>query len=191
MKLALPNLVLAAVVFVFMAPASAAADYTVDTGHTTVVFKVAHIGTPFYGMFRKASGTISFDATKPESSKITLNIDSTSIFTADKKRDAHLRGPDFLDAKQFPNITFQSSSVAAKGDTLMVTGTLTILGKSRTVTAKVDRTFSGTHPMAKKPAIGFHAAFSFKRSDFGINYMVGKGLGDTIDVMMGLEAIGG
>ena len=101
-----------------VAPAAMAADYAVDASHASVVFKVDHLGTPFYGFFRTVAGKVTWDKANPTASKISLSIESKSIYTNNKKRDDHLKGPDFFDVGQYPTISFESTSVKVTGATL-------------------------------------------------------------------------
>ena len=54
-------------------------------------------------------GTIFADEANPQNSEMEAEIDATSIDTRNEQRDAHLRSADFLDAENFPRITFKSS----------------------------------------------------------------------------------
>src|SRR5438132_22996 len=50
-------------------------------------------------------------ARSPKAATVNVQIDASSLVTGDEKRDGHLRSPDFLDAEQFPYITFKSTGV--------------------------------------------------------------------------------
>lgn len=109
-----------------------------------------------------------------------------SIDTNQKKRDAHLKSPDFFDAKQFPLITFESKSVKGVDGGLEVTGDLAMHGvtKSITIPLKGGKTvnFGGRR-------IGYTADFTVKRADFEIgNPKFGNMLGADVYVSIGLEA---
>lgn len=169
------------------APASAA-DYKIDNGHSMAVFKIKHLGVGhFWGILHHVTGTVSFDAAAPEKAKINIAIKSDSVFTADKKRDGHLKAPDFFNAKEFPVMSFKSTSVKGSGKALTVTGSLTIRGVSKTVTAKVAFIGQGKDPWGNMRA-GWEAHLTIKRSEFGISYMPG-GLGETVDLVLAVEGI--
>ena len=120
------------------ATARAADSYTVDPVHSTVIFKVKHFGVGFqYGSFRKVSGALVVDEAKPARSSVTLDVDAASVFTANKKRDKHLRGPDFLNVKQFPKISFISTKIRRSGKELTVKGKLTLHGVTKPVTVRM------------------------------------------------------
>lgn len=168
--------------------ASAADSYKVDGSHAFAVFKVMHLGVaPAYGMFRKIDGEFTIDDADPSKSTVQITIDASSVFTADKKRDEHLQGPDFFDAKQFPKMTFKSKSVARSGDTFKVTGDLTIKGKTKEVTLDMVKTGAGADPWGNT-RIGFETTLRINRMDFGVDYMP-DGLGKEVTLMLSLEGI--
>src|SRR5688572_24668308 len=123
------TLKLASAAFVLvMCGASVAApeNYKVDTAHSSVVYKIKHMNTAnHYGLFTDLQGTLSIDEAAPEGSSMNLEIKADSINSGNQKRDEHVKGPDFLNVKQFPTITFKSTSVKKVGDKqLEVTGDL-------------------------------------------------------------------
>jgi polyisoprenoid-binding protein YceI len=190
MKLAtrLSGFALAALVALTGVSAQAADKYKVDDTHAFVVFKVDHLGVaPSYGMFRQVAGNIEFDAAAPEKSSVAVTIDSSSVFTANKKRDEHLTGPDFFDAKQFPKIEFKSTAVAKSGDAYKVTGDLTIKGRTKSVTIEMKKTGEGKDPWGNT-RIGFEGSISINRIDFGVDFMP-DGIGKNVTLMLSLEGI--
>ena len=166
----------------------AANEWQVDGGHSSVVFKVKHAGASwFYGVFTAVSGKIVFDEQKPEASSVSIEIDAESVQTRDEKRDQHLRGPDFFDCKQYPKITFASTSWKKSGSGFEVAGELELHGVKKPVAATVAPT--GTGEFYGKRA-GFEATFVVKRSDFGMDYGVAKNvLGDEVHMTVAIEAV--
>jgi polyisoprenoid-binding protein YceI len=165
-----------------------AGTYEVDGSHSTVLFRVMHLGVaPVYGRFNQVSGTLNL-ADDPAASRIALSIATDSIFTAEKKRDTHLKSPDFFDAKQYPTVRFESTDIKPAGERrYQVGGKLDLHGTSRPVTAEVEFTGAGADPWGGQRT-GFEGRLRFKRSDFGMNFML-DGLSDEIDVIIALEAI--
>src|SRR3954468_1654770 len=92
-------------------PAAIAADYyKMDAEHTSVIFSTAHAGLSYtYGMFRTTSGDYQIDKTNPANCRFRMLIQADSLDTNNAERDKHLRGPDFFDVQQFPDITFEST----------------------------------------------------------------------------------
>jgi polyisoprenoid-binding protein YceI len=178
--------VILAVAIAAGAPALAS-SYDIDTAHSTVLFKIRHLGVAdFYGRFNGVSGTFTFDPAEPTKGSIDISVKADSVDTDNEKRDQHLMSPDFFNAKQFPVITFKSESVKKVGDKKFeVTGTLNLHGVSKKVTAAVDYIGAGDDPWGGYRA-GFEARVSIKRSDFGITFMPG-GLGENVDLIVALE----
>ncbi|MFW5967445.1 MAG: YceI family protein [Persicimonas sp.] len=160
----------------------------VDPVHSNVLFRVKHFDAGyFYGEFVDKKGTIKFDEDNPEKSEINLTVDAKSINTNNKKRDDHLKGPDFFNVKQHPEIKFESKKVKKSGDDLKVTGDLTLHGKTKEVTVDVEQTGSGKDPEGKFRR-GFHTEFNIDRSDFGMDYMT-KAASDEVKLIIALEAV--
>ena len=164
------------------------AGWSVDAVHSSVVFKIKHAGASwFYGTFTGVKGTFSFDADKPADSKIDVTIDAQSIATRDEKRDQHLRGSDFFDAKQFPDITFKSTKVSKDGDGFSVVGDLTLRGETKPVTAKIVKTGEGEF-MGKR--VGYEATFTIMRRDFGVKGgQADAALGNEVMVTVAIEGV--
>src|SRR6186997_209297 len=90
----------------------AADEYTYDSVHSSISFKARHLDISWiHGRFNEAEGKFSIDRETPAKSTFELSIKADSVDTANKLRDEHLRQPDYFDTKQFPTITFKSTSV--------------------------------------------------------------------------------
>lgn len=177
----------AALMAVSPAPATAGAAAIVDGGfsvdpvHSSLVFKIKHMDKAnFYGVFKTVTGKFSLDAADAAKSSLDISVDAASVDTRNEKRDAHVKSADFLSVKEFPAITFKSTSFKKTGDKAFdVTGDMTFRGVTKPVTAKVTQT--------DDKGAGIEATFSIKRSDFGNNTMVGKGLSDEVEFHVSLE----
>jgi YceI-like domain len=78
------------------------------------------------GRFSRYQGTLQLSG-KPA---IVLTIDAESLDTKNRKRDQHLRSPDFFDVEQHPYVRFVSESAALEGERLTVRGRLHARGAS-------------------------------------------------------------
>ena len=167
---------------------AAPADFEIDGVHSTVLFKIKHMNVGYaFGRFNEKSGTVKFDALDPAQSSMAITIQTASVDTANSNRDQHLRGPDFFDAKQFPVMTFKSASVKKTGEkTYDMTGELMIKGVKKTVTVPVEHVGTA-EGRGGKTLVGAIAIFTIKRSDYGIDYMMG-GLGDEVQITVAIEA---
>ncbi|MBV7548880.1 YceI family protein [Pseudomonas sp. PDM26] len=173
-----------------------AADYVVDTTgqHAFVNFKISHLGYSFItGTFKTMDGKFSFDAAKPEDSKIEFNVNTSSVFTNNAERDKHVSSKDFLKVADFPKATFVSTSVKATGknaagkDTADVAGDLTIAGVTKPVVIKATFLGEGKDPWGGYRA-GFEGTTSIKRSDFGKMMDLGP-QSDAVDLYVSFEGV--
>ncbi len=182
--------ILLAGVFAFVlsfVPVRAADTYAVDPVHSTFLFKIKHMNTSFtYGRINASSGTLVVDEADPSKSSVELELKADSVDTTNEKRDQHLKGPDFFNAKQFPTITFKSKSVKKTGEDYEIAGDFTLLGVTKEVAAKFTHVGSGKLPTGTA-IIGFEGTFTIKRSDFGMNKMLG-GVGDDVVLTVSVEA---
>jgi polyisoprenoid-binding protein YceI/serine/threonine protein kinase len=166
-----------------------AAVYAIDPEHSTVFLRVKHLGmADAYGRFNELAGEVRHNAQDPAQSKIKFTVRADSIDTNYYDRDKHLRGPDFFNAAEFPELIFESTAIEKKSDTdYRVTGDFTVRGTTKPVT--FDFQVSGTGKnMQGRDTFGGRATFTVKRSDFGINYLP-QAIGDDVTVMVSLEGI--
>ncbi|MDH5300026.1 MAG: YceI family protein [Gammaproteobacteria bacterium] len=166
-----------------------AATYQIDPTHTYPNFTIDHLGYSMtYGRFGATSGTIDLDLAK-KTGAVNIVIDAASIDTGFKKRDDHLRSPDFFNVNEFPQITYKSTSVKFTSDsTAKVDGQLTIMGVTKPVSLDVTRIKCAVHPMNKKDVCGFDAKTAIKRSDFGVKYAL-PAVGDEVQIMIQAEGV--
>jgi len=162
--------------------------FAIDGVHSAVIFRAKHMGTSYaFGRFNDISGSITLDKAKPENSKVKIEIKVESLDTANGKRDATLRGPDFFDAKQFPTATFTSKSVKASGDKkFAVTGDLEIHGVTKPVTIDMEQVGAGKG-MRGEELVGFFGTLTIKRGDFGMKAMTDM-LSDEVVLTLSVEA---
>jgi polyisoprenoid-binding protein YceI len=174
--------------FVLAGIAQAADDYKVDPVHSAVLFKNKHMNAGYvWGRFNKLSGSFSLSA-KAEEVKIDITVDAASVDTGNPGRDGHLKKPDFLDAAQFPTITFKSTKVSPgkETDTYEVVGDLTLHGVTKSITVTLKKTGVGENPKDKTPVAGVETAFTVKRSDYGMTQNI-PGSADEVTLFVNLE----
>ena len=169
--------------------AYAAETYKLDPGHTSIVFRVKHLGIAYvYGRINGPTGTFVFDESSPSKSTIEVQAESKNVDTALEKRDTDLKSPDFFNAGEYPHVSFKSKSVKkVKEAVYEVSGDLTLLGKTRTLTVEVNATGAGKDPWGGFRR-GFETSFSIKRSDFGMGFMMG-GVSDEVNLTVSVEGI--
>jgi polyisoprenoid-binding protein YceI len=168
--------------------ARAADTYKIDSEHAAVIFRVSHLNVGnAYGRFNDPTGTVVYDKADPSKTQFTFEVKTENVDTDNEKRDNHLRSPDFFDARQFPVISFKSTSVKAEGDTLQVTGDLDLHGVKKSITFPIKKTGeTDTGKMGYRT--GWEAEVDLKRSDFGMTGMKGA-IGDDVHLVISFEAV--
>ncbi|MGE0128234.1 MAG: YceI family protein [Blastocatellales bacterium] len=164
--------------------------WTIDPQYATVQFSVRNL---FFmtvtGSFTEFGGTITLGEDDIKHSSVEAAIRAESIGTGIRRRDTHLRSPDFLDAEKYPEIRFQSLRVE-KGrdrDMLRVTGELTIKDRSREIALDVWVTDRSRSPQGDEVAY-YTAMAEIDRHGFGVSY--GRGLiGRAIKILIQVQAM--
>ena len=144
--------------------------FVLDPTHTTFSFVTRHaMVTKVRGSFEKFEGQAIVDGSSPETSSLSVNIDVASVTTRNADRDAHLRSADFFDVERFPNMVFVSTNIAVDGDTVEVTGDLTIKDVTNSVTFPLEFQGSAKDPFGNT-RVGFEGSVQVLRSDFGLTW---------------------
>ena len=150
-------------VFSFFAVSALATPYKIDTAHSSVL-KVIHFNVGYtVGMFKKLQGSID------EGKSVEITIDASSVDSNQKKRDGHLRSPDFFNVKQFPEISFKSNKWEAAEGGAKVTGDLSFHGVTKSVSFFAKKVGEGDDPYGNH-RIGYTAELVIKRSEYGVIY---------------------
>jgi len=178
-----------------------AATYVLDNSHTSIIFGINHFGySVTYGRFNEAMGQFVWDDANPSANNFQVAIKTASVDTNDEKRDGHLRGPDFFNANQYPQITFVTTKAIdfhqkprPDGASHTLTGNLTMHGVTKEITLPVKKLGEGPGPYGKY-RMGFYCETTLKRSDYGMANMIPaegsqKGIGDEIAVTISFEGI--
>lgn len=109
-----------------------------------ITFVARQMGVPLDGRFRKFDAQLSFDAAKPQTSKIAFTVDVGSATLGSRETDAELPKAPWFNVPKFPQATFVSSSVKPLGaGKFEVAGQLTIKGNTREVLVPVVLTQAG------------------------------------------------
>ena len=143
--------------------------WTLDMSHSEIGFSVRHAGiSKVRGRFREATGEAHVRDSLADSS-LHATVSTASFDSGDANRDAHVKGEDFFDVAQFPEMTFKGTHIDGDGEDYTLTGDLTIKGTTRPVT--VDFTYEGTavDPFGNQ-RIGFEGAVVINRKDWGVNW---------------------
>ena len=170
------------------APVRAADDYVVDPMHAGVNFQISHLGLSWVrGRFNDLAGSFTIDPDDPRRCSFEMKFKAESIDTNNPKRDAHLRSPDFFNAKQFPAITFKSIAVKAIKDGYEVTGDLTMHGVTKSATFELLGGRKAEFPRGV-PRTGYSAELTLKRSNFGIEKF-SEAVGNEVHISVSFEGM--
>ncbi|MBK8199758.1 MAG: polyisoprenoid-binding protein [Acidobacteria bacterium] len=184
-------------------PLGAAGTYTADPWHTSVTWRVKHLGLSNYtARFKTVNATLQFNPGDLAANSVEVMIDPLSVetdFAGDYKgthpdspyasfNESLGKSPDWFNAGAFPQITFKSTGVTQTGAaTGKVTGDLTFRGVTKPVT--LDVTYNGMVQLPWTPGqdrIGFSATTTLKRSEFGMDSNL-EFIGDDIDLLIETE----
>ena len=151
--------------------AAPSGEYTPDSEHAYITFDYLHQGYSRPVLRWGAwDATLDWNAEDPTASSITVTINASSIDSGVDRFDDHLRGEQFFDVANHPEITFKSTSLTAADDTSgAMTGELTIKGNTKPVTLDVTLNRAAFDARSNLHKMGFSATGVVKRSDFGVD----------------------
>ncbi|WP_353155392.1 YceI family protein [Herminiimonas fonticola] len=138
-------------------PAIAATALKTDAAKSSVTITFKQLNVPVDAKFKKFNAQISYDSTKPETSKANVEIDIASFDLGDPEYNKEVMKKEWFNAAQFPKASFVSSQIkAGAAGKLDVTGKLSIKGKTTDVsfplTVKKDganQVFEGVLPIKR------------------------------------------
>jgi polyisoprenoid-binding protein YceI len=171
---------------------SAQTTWKVDKGHSNIQFTVIHnLIAEVNGEFKDFDGVIVSEGDSFKGTNVEFTIQTASINTGIENRDKHLRGEDFFNAEQYPEIKFKGILHRDNG-VYSLKGDLTM----RDVTKKVsfDVTYRGTVDTGKGIRAGFRVNGKINRLDYGVKWSNKLATGelvvaDEVDIIARLELI--
>lgn len=155
-------------------------DFKDPKGVNNAVFKLDAPLEAINGSANGISGMVTFDPANAAVTKGKIIVAASSLHVPNPMMKEHLHGEQWLDVAKHQEITFEAkslSNVKTTGDTTTadVSGTLTIKGVAKQVTAPVQFTYlkdklaARTNGQMQGDLLVIRANFGVKRSDFGIN----------------------
>lgn len=165
--------------------------YELEKTHAFLTWTVQHNGISGYTVnFTEFDADLVFDAETPANSQLSVSINplmmNTNYPDPEKKVDWETElatDARFMNASEFPTITFNSTGVEQTGDFEgTVTGDLTFLGVTKPVTLNVSYGGVANPPwFGQRDVIGFTASTTLSRSDFGQTSMAGI-ISDEVEI---------
>lgn len=193
-KILQKSIMIAAVYTLSVVVPTQAIQYSVDTAHSTVGFKVKHLSVATVrGNFSEFSGTINWDGDNQlQTASFEGEIKVASIDTNNTLRDKHLKSDDFFEAKTYPDIRFKSKSVKknAQGK-LVIVGDFTMKDVTKEVEIPVE--ISGPIKKGSTSIIGIEGSLKINRRDYNLVWsnVLKDGtavVSDTVIIELNLEA---
>ena len=139
-------------------------DWVLDPRTSSIRLKTRSMWglAPVNGVFHEVTG----NGTISPGGKVsgTIIVGAASIDTRNTRRDAHLRSADFFDSYNTPYITFTADGVQASGQSVTVTGALTVRGRTRRLS------FDATAAVSGGSQIWLDAEAAINRADFGLTW---------------------
>jgi polyisoprenoid-binding protein YceI len=142
--------------------------YNVDPSHSNVGFEVRHMGiATVRGRFGAFEGMIDASGDAPV---LQGSVDVSTIDTGDANRDGHLKGAEFFDAEQHPQITFHSTATEVGSDgQITLQGEITIKGISKPIELTGEIAENGQDPWGNE-RIGLELTSVIDRRDFDLKW---------------------
>ena len=145
--------------------ATAGQKFLITPAHCKIEFVGSQVAGTHSGSFQKFSGEIDHTG-NPETSRVSVTIQTDSLTADDPKLTEHLKTADFFDVSKYPTAVFVSTAIkpgGEKGASHTITGNLTMHGVTKAIT------FPATIA-ATADAVNVDANFSINRKDFGLTY---------------------
>jgi len=175
----------------FVQSAAANESYRFDQARSTIGFRVHQFLGTTNGKFTQFSGGIDLDSQHPEHSSVSARIQVSSIDTGIKKRDDHLRSPEFFNVAKYREITFKSRSVKQTGpQSGDIMGDLTLHGVTKPVTLRVKL----VTPVSDEARTRWEVTTEpLKRRDFGLMFGSAtetvSGISQDVAIKIDIEAV--
>lgn len=145
-------------------PSADAGSIPLSPDNTQIQFIGTHAGddpNPRTGEFTEFGGTANLD----ESGAITavsVEIQTSSLSTEIENLTNHLQSPDFLDVREHPTITFETTSIEAADEGTTLTGNLTLMGTTNEVSFPAQVSLTDGQ-------LSLNATLTINRTDYGMD----------------------
>jgi polyisoprenoid-binding protein YceI len=147
----------------------AAGRYRLDPARSPVTFRTRHLfglGT-VSGTMAVSSGEITIGPAAGQAT-VTAIVSAESFHTGSRVRDRDVRSAKFLDAGQYPHITFRARTLTLAGSRWMLAGELTVRHITSPVTLAVDS--------VELAGAGFRARAATRIDRYALGVTAAKGM---------------
>ena len=169
----------------FIDAASGGDKYEIDDMFSNSLFRIQHKKAgEFWGCFNAMTGTFEYTNLVPSRFDFTAQV-STLDCNADFIEKRFLNA-NFLNAKKFQTISFQSTSGVQDGaDKYLITGDFTLCGVTRSLTIPFECTGFAQTPTGRRA--GFEGVVDIKLADYGIIEPAPTEFGKTAKIIFAIE----
>ena len=156
----------------------------------------------FTGLTDDIKGTATFNVSDISTLKGSFVVTVASMKTGISLRDKDMKSEEWLDAEEYPEITFTIKKVSAIKTTednklqAEVTGDFTVHGVTKDIVTDATMTYldenEKTRAVAPGDLLGVEAKFTITLSDYDVdNIVLGRKVSDKIDVTVNLVGSSG
>jgi len=162
--------------------------YVQDDKHAYLSFSYSHLGLSNPQLFfRDFEATLELDGNSMSNSKVSITIDAASIDSSVPELDDDLKGADFFDVANHPEITFRSTAYEeSSDDTGRLVGNLSVRGVTKPVSLDVKINSAAMNRMTRKEMIGVSVTGTINRSDYGLDGYLPM-IGDELSLEIQVE----
>ena len=162
--------------------------YVPDETHAYLSFSYSHLGLSNPQLFfNEFDANLEVNTNSLGNSRVSITVNAASIDSSVSALDEELRGENFFDVANYPNITFVSSAYEELSeDTGRLTGDLSVKGVTREVSLDVKINLAEMNRQTRKEMIGVSATGTVNRSDYGLDAYLPM-VGDEISLDIQVE----
>lgn len=155
---------------VSMAANISAGLYELEENHAYLGFTYDHMGLSRPQLqFAEFDASLHLNGNDMSSSTVSITVSADSIVAAVPEFEERLRGDEFLDVANHPEIVFESTAYNETSEsTGTLTGDLTIAGITQAVTLNVTINAAAMNQMNRREMIGFAATGTISRAAYGM-----------------------
>lgn len=162
----------------------ATGDWRIENSSSKIYFELGPDDGRTKGEFKSVSGDISIaEKIKESSVNVLLKLEDLTTFIT--PRDEELMGKSYFNAKEFPEITFVSTSAKMKDKDLIFTGDFTMMGVTKTINVTLNLVGKGEHD--GKAVIVINGFSSIDRTDYGQS--ASSKIGNIVDFEIEVQAV--
>lgn len=175
---------------IFFNSVFAQTKWSLDKSHTEVQFSAPHMMiSEVEGEFKEFDGSVVSTSEDFDGSEIEFTAQVASVDTDNERRDNHLKGDDFFNAEQFPELKFKGT-LEKEGSDYFLVGDLTMRDVTKEVKFPVK--YNGQIQTGRGKKAGFKITGTVNRFDYGLKFdrMTEAGglvVGEDIEITANIE----